>query len=105
MLYTNHIGCLTAIYDSSKLGKIYMPNIRKRQDWGLWLEILKNIDYSHCFPEDLATYRFGVGMTRNKFSVLVDQYKFYKNTVNLNGFTLYYYFTYYIILGLKKHVS
>ena len=30
----NGIGCLTAMYDVRKMGKIFMPTIRKRQDWG-----------------------------------------------------------------------
>ncbi|MGR5541571.1 glycosyltransferase family 2 protein, partial [Vibrio campbellii] len=41
ILNTNHIGCLTAMYSVNKLGKVYMPNIAKRQDLGLWLKILK----------------------------------------------------------------
>lgn len=105
MLYTNHIGCLTAIYNSHILGKMYMPEIRKRQDWGLWLDILKVVDYSHCIPCNLATYRFGTGMTKNKFKVLREQYSFYKNTVKLKGFKLQYYFLFYMLFGLKKYFS
>ncbi len=41
LLYCNVIGCLTAIYDSHLVGKQYMPLIRKRQDMGLWLNIMK----------------------------------------------------------------
>ena len=38
----NKIGCLTAVYDTHRLGrKFLMPSIRKRQDWGLFLNILK----------------------------------------------------------------
>lgn len=33
----NRIGCLTAVYDTEKVGKVFMPELRKRQDWGLWL--------------------------------------------------------------------
>jgi hypothetical protein len=35
------IGCLTAIYDTKKTGKVLMPDIRMRQDWGLWLRLLR----------------------------------------------------------------
>ena len=42
LLSNNVIGCLTAIYNSEVLGKVYMPTIRKKQDFGLWLKILKN---------------------------------------------------------------
>lgn len=57
MLKNNYIGCLTAIYDSGKLGKMYMPTIRKRQDWALWLAILKKIDFAQGLEEKLSIYR------------------------------------------------
>jgi len=41
LLDRNHIGCLTAVYDTAKVGKVYMPEIQMRQDWGLWLRIVK----------------------------------------------------------------
>ena len=56
LLKTCVIGCLTAMYDSHKIGKIYFPLIRKRQDYALWLKILKQIDYAYCVPMDLASY-------------------------------------------------
>ncbi len=57
MLKNNYIGCLTAMYDTEKLGKIYMPDIRKRQDWALWLSILKKVDKAYGIKEYLAKYR------------------------------------------------
>jgi len=41
MLNNNYVGCLTAIYDRKLLGNLYMNKIRKRQDWALWLYIMK----------------------------------------------------------------
>lgn len=41
LLDRNHIGCLTAMYDTAQVGKLTMPNLRMRQDWGLWLRIVK----------------------------------------------------------------
>lgn len=57
MLRNNYIGCLTAMYDTHQLGKVYMPEIRKRQDWALWLSILKKTDKAHGVTESLALYR------------------------------------------------
>jgi len=57
MLRTCSVGCLTAIYDTEKLGKVYMPLIRKRQDYGLWLKILREIETTKGMLEPLATYR------------------------------------------------
>lgn len=59
LLKSNQIGCLTAIYDSRKLGKIYMPLLRARQDYGLWLKILRKVDYAYGLNEVLALYRVG----------------------------------------------
>src|SRR5690606_17585439 len=56
LLKTNVIGCLTAIYDTEKLQKVYMPLIRKRQDFGLWLKILKQTPYGYGIALPLARY-------------------------------------------------
>lgn len=57
MLRNNYIGCLTAIYDTQKVGKVFMPDLRKRQDWALWLEILKKVPFALGMQENLAIYR------------------------------------------------
>ena len=51
LMYSNVIGCLTAVYDAQALGKRYMPLIRKRQDMGLWLDILKDTPKAYCLPK------------------------------------------------------
>lgn len=56
MLKSNWIGCLTVMYNAESLGKNYMHVIRKRQDYTLWLKLLKKTDYAYCLPEVLAIY-------------------------------------------------
>lgn len=56
MLRNNYVGCLTAIYDTSLLGKQYMPSIRERQDWVLWLRIFQKIGQTQALDENLAIY-------------------------------------------------
>lgn len=55
--HDNKIGCLTAMYDTFKYGKFYMPKIRKRQDWALFLTILKKCGKAYSMQEPLAIYR------------------------------------------------
>lgn len=62
----NEIGCLTAMYDTEKIGKMYMSSIRKRQDWGLWLEILAKCKVAYGIKEPLAYYRIRKGSISNK---------------------------------------
>lgn len=54
----NKVGCLTAIYDVKALGqKFYMPTIRKRQDWALFLAITAKCRHAIGIQEPLAYYR------------------------------------------------
>jgi teichuronic acid biosynthesis glycosyltransferase TuaG len=102
LLYSNVIGCLTAIYDVEKLGKRYMPLIRKRQDMGLWLDILKDIDFAKAVPQILAKYRVDSGMSQNKLSILKWQWAFYRNVVGLNLFQTIKCFGIYAYKGFIK---
>lgn len=56
ILRNNYIGCLTAIYDTKKLGKQFMSQIRKRQDWVLWIKIIKILGEVKGIEEPLAEY-------------------------------------------------
>lgn len=55
--YVNQIGTLTAIYDTTIVGKVYMPLIRKSQDWALWLNILRICKIAYATQKPLADYR------------------------------------------------
>lgn len=57
LLKTCYIGCLTAMYDTDMVGKIFMPLIRKRQDYALWLKILKKTERAYLVPDVLGEYR------------------------------------------------
>lgn len=103
LLISNVIGCLTAVYDSSILGKRYMPLIRKRQDMGLWLDILKDIPKAYCLKEVLAKYSVDTGMTSNKLKVLSYQWKFYRTVVGLGFFKSCSVFILYAARGFIKH--
>ncbi|HCG8449660.1 TPA: glycosyltransferase family 2 protein [Vibrio parahaemolyticus] len=103
LMYSNVIGCLTAVYDTQPLGKRYMPLIRKRQDMGLWLDILKDTPKAYCLPKPLAKYRMDSGMTANKFSVLSYQWKFYRDVVGLSLPRSLFTFSVYAVKGTMKH--
>lgn len=56
LLRGNVVGCLTAMYDATKLGKRPMPDLRMRQDFALWLEIMRDDPVVVTLPEVLATH-------------------------------------------------
>lgn len=102
LLYSNVIGCLTAVYDAHVLGKRYMPEIRKRQDMGLWLDILKDTGLAKATPGVLAYYNCDTGMTKNKFTVLGYQWRFYRDVVRLGVVKTLWVFCVYACRGLRK---
>ena len=57
MCKDDKMGFLTVIYDSDKVGKVYMPELRKRQDWALKLKVLSICGYACGMKEPLAYYR------------------------------------------------
>ena len=104
LLKTNSIGCLTAIYDTDKLGKVYMPNIIKRQDYGLWLKLLKKTDYAMGILEPLASYRImRNSVSSNKFIASQYVWKLFREVEKLNIFQSIYYFCFYTYYGFKKY--
>ncbi|MFT5891422.1 MAG: teichuronic acid biosynthesis glycosyltransferase TuaG [Dokdonia sp.] len=76
----NYIGNLTGIYNAAEIGKIIAPNIRKRQDWAVWLEAIKKSNRPALgLQEDLAYYRIRQGsMSSNKLNLVTYNFKFYK---------------------------
>ena len=57
MCKDDKMGFLTVMYDTEKVGKVYMPVLRKRQDWALKLKILKICGKAYGMKEPLAYYR------------------------------------------------
>lgn len=102
LLYSNVIGCLTAIYNADILGKKKMPLIRKRQDMGLWLSLLKECGVAYSLPDVLAKYRTDTGMTQNKVNAAKYQWEFYRKVVNLGLIKSCWCFFWYSINGFLK---
>jgi glycosyltransferase involved in cell wall biosynthesis len=57
LFFCNFVGNLTGIYDTKVFGKIPILNLRKRQDWIVWLIVLRKIKTAEPIPESLAFYR------------------------------------------------
>lgn len=90
----NKIGCLTAIYDVEALGeKIYMPTLRKRQDWALFLNILKKCNEAYALIEPLAYYRDrSHSVSSNKFSLVKYNVAVYHEILRFSWLKSFIYF-------------
>lgn len=87
------IGCLTAIYDSEKIGKVYLPLIRKRQDWGLWIKVLQKCGIAYGMKEPLALYRLRENsISHNKFDLIKYNIGVYQEVLDWSSFKATIYF-------------
>lgn len=93
-LLTNPIGCLTGMYNVKKLGKLYMPLMRNREDTGFWLNILKK-DNAYSLNENLADYRIRRNsLSFNKYKLIKFHWNLYKDIEKLSIIeSLFYIFT------------
>ena len=100
-----YIGCSTVIYDSEKIGKVYMPtDAIKREDFACWLKILKSGENATCFHECLTTYRVhSNSVSSNKFKIIKYQWNVYRKIEKLSLFKSLYYMAHWAILGVLKY--
>ena len=106
MLRTNYIGCLTAIYDAEYLGKMVMPDRRKRQDWLLWLRILEKIDYAYCFRQPLSVYCVNpTSLSANKRLLINATISIYKHELGMGTFKSLWMFLLFALSYFSKENS
>lgn len=79
LFFCNYVGNLTGIYDADFFGKIAISSIRKRQDWMLWLTILKKLKSAKPVPESLAYYRIrNNSLSASKVALLQHNFAVYR---------------------------
>lgn len=106
----NKCGTSTAIYDTEKIGKVLMPLIRKRQDWGLFMSILRTCKIAFGMKEPLAYYRMGQqSLSKNKWSLVRYNLAVYQTVLGWSYvrslfFFLFVYMPCYIFKVWQKHL-
>ena len=64
-------GCLTVMYDREVVGLVQIPNIKKNNDYAMWLKAIKKAD-CHLLKENLAKYRKRRGsISRGSYTSLI----------------------------------
>lgn len=86
MLLQDHIGALTAMYDRTVLGTRLMPEMPKRQDYALWLSIMRDGFDAAGLPEPLAVYRAQRpgSLSSNKLSLIPYNWALYREHEQLS---------------------
>ena len=81
-------GCLTVMYDREVVGDIQIADIRKNNDYAMWLKIVRKAD-CYLLAENLASDRKRAGSISNHiYMALVKwHYKLYREAEGLNPIT------------------
>lgn len=85
ILLTCPVGNSTVIYNVEKLGKFEVPNIRKRNDDALWLQMLKKEKYIYGMNDTLMQYRIrSNSISSNKLSLVKYHWQLYREIEHLS---------------------
>ena len=78
-------GCLTVMYNREVVGDIQIADIRKNNDYAIWLKACRKAD-CYMFPETLASYRKREGSISNHshLALVKWHYKLYRDAECLN---------------------
>lgn len=83
----NAVGFLTMMYDTKVTGVELLPEIRKRQDWGLNIKIIRKCRVAYGIKEPLAMYRIRQGsVSRGKFSLVKFNVGIYRQVLGYSKF-------------------
>lgn len=79
------MGCLTVMYDAEKVGLIQIADIKKNNDYAMWLKVCKQVD-CYLLDETLAKYRKRSGSISNHgyIKLIKWHYKLYREAEEKN---------------------
>lgn len=100
------IATVTAAYDTTRVGRVLMPDIRKRQDLALWLKILRTGGEACATNEPLAYLRKRPdSLSSNKLSAASFVWRVYRDLEGLSLGASSYYFSKYALRAFWKSLK
>lgn len=104
ILFNCPIPMLTSMYDSQRIGKVPIPEVDMREDYAMWLDILRKIPKARAIKEPLAIYRIRENsFSRNKLLILQKQFDVYFKYLKLSLPQSIYYTLHWALNGMKKY--
>ena len=99
------VGNSTVMYNVEKMGKFEVPNIRKRNDDALWLQMLKKEKYIYGMEPVLMRYRIRQNsISSNKLKVIKYHWILYRDIEHLSVARSVFHIAYWCaikVLGIK----
>lgn len=97
------VGNSTVMYNVEKMGKFEVPNIRKRNDDALWLQMLKKEKYIYGMEPVLMKYRIRQNsISSNKFKVIKYHWILYRDIEHLSVMRSVFHIAYWCVIKVLK---
>lgn len=100
------MGCLTVMYDAERIGLIQIKNIKKNNDYAMWLKVCKKAK-CYLLDENLASYRKGRTGSISNHSIkkmIGWHYKLFRYAENQNIILSYFNTARNLLFGFYKKV-
>lgn len=97
-------GCLTVMYDREKVGLVQIEDIRKNNDYAMWLKVIQKTD-CYFLDECLAKYRRGrVGsISTHGYSTMIKwHYKLWHEAMHKNALASMFWTGMNLVCGVYK---
>lgn len=100
------MGCLTVMYDADTVGLIQIADIKKNNDYAMWLKVCKKAD-CYLLDETLASYRKRSGSISNHgyMKLIKWHYKLYREVENKNLFLSFVLMVRNLFFGVWKKIK
>lgn len=98
------LGCLTVMYDREKIGLIQIVDIKKNNDYAMWLKVIKKAD-CYLLDECLAKYRRGRSgsiSNHNNVALIKWHYKMFRDSEGMNSVSSAFMTCINIVCGIYK---
>ena len=83
MRFGSNIGTPGVIYDTQRIGKMYMPPMRNSEDWSLWIQIAEKTGAAYSINRPLWRYRtVRNSLSRDKLRVVNSVLKVYTDILH-----------------------
>jgi hypothetical protein len=97
------VGNSSVVYNVEKMGKFEVPNIRKRNDDALWLQMLKKEKYIWGMADVLMRYRIRKNsISSNKLAVIKYHWILYRDIEHLSVLRSLFHIGYWGFLKIFK---
>lgn len=99
-------GCLTVMYDREKIGLVQIADIKKNNDYAMWLKVCKKAD-CYLLDECLAKYRRGrAGSVSNHgYATLIKwHYKLFRDAEGMNPISSAFMTCVNLVCGVYKKI-